>query len=85
MVKVTHNIAGYRALRHDPAVQALCEQLAARLASQATAAATIRGARYTSAPDVLAYRGGASTSPDGYKARLDNARNNTLLAALGGA
>lgn len=85
MVKIVHKISGYRQLRHDPAVQALCEQLADNLATRATDAATVDEAYYTSQPDVLTYRGGASVGTDGYKARLDQARHNTLLAALGGA
>lgn len=82
MGKVVHDITGYRRLRHDPAAQALCEDLAARAATAAQSAATVRGAVYESVPDSLTYRGGAAVHPANYKGRLDNARNNTLLSAV---
>lgn len=83
MVKIVHNIAGYQTLRHDPALQTECERIAATVAEKAESLAHVKGAKYAAQPNVIPYRGGASIRATNYKGRLDNAKHNTLLKALG--
>lgn len=89
MVKIVHNMRGYTALRTDPAVAALCEDLGAMIANRAEASADDPDASYDVEPARTtlghAPRVRVSVHPGNYAALADQARHNTLLAALGGA
>ena len=74
-MRIDFNMQGFEDLRRDPAVQADIDARAARIAGQAGEgyeAGSFQGRRR--------YRGSVITA--GFKAQLDNARNNTLLRSL---
>lgn len=86
-MQVRINPKGFRAVRSDPTLVALMRERAERIAVAANSA-SVKGAEYE-VGEVRESRGRAprariSVRTGNFRARLDNARANTLLKALGG-
>lgn len=75
-VRIKWRLAGFRELRLEPGVQNYVDQLAAEIAARA-------GAGYEASSWQGKNRARASVYTDTFAARYDNARNQTLLRALG--
>ncbi|MGW4718876.1 hypothetical protein [Nocardia sp. NPDC004260] len=85
LARVRHKIEGYYALRSEPGVRADLEARGRRALAQAggTAAGYAMDARQGRKRPQGRWR--VSIRTDTHQAMLDNARNNTLLRALGAA
>lgn len=75
-VRIKWRLAGFRELRLEPGVQNYIDQLAADIAARA-------GSGYEVSPWQGKNRARSSVYTATYDARYDNARNQTLLRALG--
>jgi len=80
-MKVVLNLAGFQALRTDPAVMDEIERLADGIAERAGDGYEVDGPRKTGGR----VRGHASVFTATPAAMVKNARDNTLLTALGGS
>lgn len=75
-VRIKWRLAGFRELRLEPGVQSYIDQLAREIAARA-------GDGYEASSWQGKNRARASVYTDTFAARYDNARNQTLLRALG--
>lgn len=89
MAKVKLNLNGFRQVRQHPAVMDEITRQAESITDRANRMSTVDGAEYEAAPATRTDRGSIALASTGNgtdahgKAMVDNAKNNTLLKALG--
>lgn len=79
MSAITPDLGGIDAVLSGDSVQAMLSQYVEGVAAAATANAQVRGAEYRAYVDMASYVPIGKVTCGNYKARIDNARNNTIL------
>lgn len=84
--RVKLNYSAFKDYRQSGGVQQAVHELAERIASRATGAATVRGAVYKATPAQDTSKGSSSLVVcANFQAKLDQNKYNTLSHALGGS
>lgn len=89
MAKVKLNLNGFRQVRQHPAVMDEITRHAEAVTDRASRMSTVDGAEYEAVPATRTERGSIALASTGkgtdahVKAMVDNAKNNTLLKAVG--
>lgn len=84
--RVKLNYSAFKDYRQSSGIQQAVQQLAEKIASRATSAASVRGAVYKATPAQDTSKGSSSlVICANFQAKLDQIKHNTLSHALGGS